>query len=347
MNEPAYRGAIIGLGFIGGADQVSGDALGQQVSDLDGTHLAAMQNHPRVNLVAGSSRDPGRRERFSQRTSAKTYADWREMLAGEQLDIVSVATYAPQHARMTIACAEAGVRAVLCEKPIATSLPEAERMLASCAASGTLLAVNHNRRFHPDYRRLRDFIATGELGELTSASVQWASGRLGNVGTHVFNALCMLTGRQVEAVSATLDLSGKPDCRGPEFQDPGGYGVLRLHGGLPATFDALDYATVPASITINGKDATATIGAGGVTIDHRTGSRDHWPPAERTESSMDVALREIVDSLDGKVAFSDPPENSLHTLETIIACHASHRRNAAWVELPLQSDDRELIVHSG
>ena len=63
------------MGFIGGADQVSGDALGQQGEDLDGTHLQALANHPRVELVAGSSRDSGRRARFAARTGAETYAD--------------------------------------------------------------------------------------------------------------------------------------------------------------------------------------------------------------------------------------------------------------------------------
>ena len=64
MAKSTYRAGIIGLGFIGGGDQVSGDALGQQVGDLDGTHLAALSSHPRVDLVAGSSRDEGRRLRF-------------------------------------------------------------------------------------------------------------------------------------------------------------------------------------------------------------------------------------------------------------------------------------------
>ena len=59
MTNTTYRAGIIGLGFIGGADQVSGDALGQQVSGLDGTHFDALSNHSRVNIVAGSSRDAG------------------------------------------------------------------------------------------------------------------------------------------------------------------------------------------------------------------------------------------------------------------------------------------------
>jgi predicted dehydrogenase len=346
INQRTYRSGIIGLGFIGGADQVSGDALGQLVVDLDGTHLYAMQNHPRVEIVAGSSRDAGRRERFEQRASASTYANWREMLEHEQLDIVSVATYAPQHVEITIACAEHGARAVLCEKPIATTLAGADRMLAACEKAGTLLAINHNRRFHPNYRRLRDLVAAGELGELTSVNAQWGSGRLGNVGTHNFNAICMLTGKRIEAVSAMLDLSLRPDCRGPDFQDPGGWGMLRLEGGLIATFDAADHATVPATITLNGTKGRAITGGPEVQLDFTDGKTDHWP-APTDASSMDVAMREIVDFLDGNAPFPDSAEDSVHTLEAIVACHASHERDAVWTKLPLLGSDRKIEVSSG
>ncbi|MFN0050794.1 MAG: Gfo/Idh/MocA family protein [Planctomycetales bacterium] len=347
MSNPTYRGGIIGLGFIGGADQVSGDALGQQVSGLDGTHLQAMQNHARVELVAGSSRDSGRRERFTQKTAARTYADWRELLERESLEIVSVATYAPQHADIVVACAEQGVRAIFCEKPLATTLADGERMLAACRQSGALLAVNHNRRFHPDYRRLRDLIAEGGLGELTSANVQWATGRLGNVGTHMFNALAMLVGRRVTAVYATLDPAGRPDCRGAAFHDPGGCGVLEFEGGLKATFDAADFARTPAAIAINGRTGRARIGGKGVEMEYWDGQTDFWPTAAGNESSMDRAMAEIVAWLDGGGSFADPPENSLHTLEVILACHASHRRHGAGTNLPLFGNDCLLEVHSG
>ncbi|HVW37868.1 MAG TPA: Gfo/Idh/MocA family oxidoreductase [Pirellulales bacterium] len=342
-----YKGAIIGLGFIGGADQVSGDALGQRVEDLDGTHFFAMLNHPQVELIAGSSRDRGRRDRFAARTSARVYADWREMLDRESPDIVSVAAYAPQHAEMTVACAERGVRAIYCEKPIATKLADAERMLAACRKSGSLLAINHNRRFQPHFRRLRSFVAEGGLGELTSVSIAWGSGRLGNVGTHMFNAAAMLVGRRVEAVSAALDLSQRPDCRGAAFQDPGGWGMLRYEEGLMGIFDAGDYSQAPAAITLNGANGRAIAGAGGVTLEFWDEHNEVWPNVGGPETSMDRAMAEIVAWLDGVAEFADPAENSLHTLETIIACHASHRRNSAWTHLPLASADREIEVRSG
>jgi predicted dehydrogenase len=68
-----------------------------------------MDKHPHVELVAGSSRDPGRRERFEERAGVRTYADWREMIETETIDIVSVATYTPVHAEPTIAAAERGI----------------------------------------------------------------------------------------------------------------------------------------------------------------------------------------------------------------------------------------------
>ncbi|MBT3603910.1 MAG: Gfo/Idh/MocA family oxidoreductase, partial [Candidatus Latescibacteria bacterium] len=192
MSERIYKAAVIGLGMIGGADQVSGDALGQRVDNMDGTHAVAYQNHSRVQLVAGASRDEGRRSRFEARTGAKTYAHWREMIAEEEIDMVSVATYTPTHAEISIACAERGIPVVFCEKPAATRLDDAEKVLAVCRQKNALLVFNHQRRFNLNHRKLQKLIQEGGLGDVTSGSLQWPSGRLGNVGTHAIDGLLML-----------------------------------------------------------------------------------------------------------------------------------------------------------
>ena len=342
-----YKAGIIGLGFIGAADQVSGDVLGQEVGDLDGTHLVALDNHPQVEVVAGSSRDEGRRERFAARTGAKTYADWRDLLAQEELDIVSVATYTPVHEEITVACVEAGVRAVFCEKLAAPKVPAGERMLKACAEVGALLVFNHQRRFTASHRRLRDHIKAGGLGRLTSVNTQWGNGRLGNVGTHVFDALYMLTGLKVEAVSATLDLAGKPDCRGSDFADPGGWGTMRLEGGVMVTVDAADYSRTPWDTRINGSEGRALIGGSNIEVEYWDGRTEQWTNAGQEGSGMDVAVREIVVWLDDGTPFEYAPEEAVHVLEAIVAFHASHARNSAWVELPLKGGDREIAVNSG
>lgn len=347
QSELRYRGVIVGLGFIGGADQVSGDALGQRVADLDGTHFQAMQRSERIELVAGSSRDLGRRQRFAERSGARVHGDWREMLAVEKPDIVSVATYTPQHAEVAIAAMEAGARAVYCEKPIAASAEEADRMLAASQRTGALLVVNHNRHFNPNYRQLADFVASGGLGDLTSVSIQWGTGRLGNVGTHLFDAMCLLTRRRVRQVSAALDRAHKPDCRGAEFWDPGGWGMMRLDDGLMVTFDAADHGMVPSRLELNGKLGRATAAGDEIQIQLWGRGNETWPSRRHEATSMDRAMREIVAWLDGARPFSYPADEAAHVLEAIIACHLSDERNAAWTQLPLTGADRQRVVNSG
>ena len=347
-SKSAYRAAIIGLGFVGAGDQVSGDAIGgQQVSALDGTHAEAFLKNPRITLVAGSSRDAGRRERFTQRTSIKAYSDWREMLDIEKPEIVSIATYAPSHAEITTSCADRGVRVIYCEKPIATRLAEAEQMLATCEKAGALLVINHNRRFNINYRRLRDEIAKGVLGNLTSASLRWGSGRLGNIGTHLIDALCMLTGRKIEAVSGTLDLSEKADCRGAEFSDPGGWGVMRLSGGLMATVDAANHGSGPIQTIIYGQKARATVGRDTISVEFLDGRIEKCPCLLKNTTSMDLAVTEIAEWLDDNKPFPCSAADSVSTLESIIAFHMSDKRKSSWVALPLTGSDRNCEVRSG
>ena len=66
----------------------------------------------------------------------RLYADFREMIERERLDLLDVCTQAPQHAPVVSAAAGLGVRGILCEKPIALTLGEADEMVAACARAG-------------------------------------------------------------------------------------------------------------------------------------------------------------------------------------------------------------------
>jgi hypothetical protein len=163
----------------------------------------------------------------------------------------------------------------------------------------------------------------------------------------MIDAIQMLTGRPVEAVSGHLDLAGKPDCRGEAFTDPGGWGMLRLSGGLICTVDAADYATVPPIICLNGKEGRARLSAKEVSLDYSDGRSEHWPVDSDGFSSMDRAAGEIVEWLDSGDGFPYDAAEAVRTLEAIVGFHASYARNAAWTELPLAGADRDIEVHSG
>ena len=347
QQEP-FRAAVIGLGFIGAGDQVSGDAIGQKVEHLDGTHAAALAAHPQVRLITGSSRDEGRRRRFEERQGLRrTYADWREMLAAEKLDIVSVATNSPYHAAIAAACAEAGVRAVLCEKPLATRLRDADQAIAVCRRRGTLLAVNHSRRWHPLWRAAGEEIRKDAIGQPHAAVVHWTSGRLGNVGTHMFDALRLLLGAEATAVSGTLDPVRLPDCRGQQFCDPGGWGVVTFSGDVKAFIHAPQVAKLPLAARIVGSLGQLFLQGGGAHIELWSGERRALLPAPPGPNSLERAVRDIVNCLTRGGQPASTGEDGLAALEIIIGFHVSNRCRGQWVPLPIGAADRELDVAIG
>ena len=115
----------------------------------------------------------------------RIYTDYHEMLAREQLDIVSICTWPHHHAPMVIAAAEAGVRAIHCEKPMAPSYAEALRMVTICQAHGTQLTFNHQRRFGAHFRMARDILRSGSIGQLQQ--MQGMCFNLFDWGTHWFD----------------------------------------------------------------------------------------------------------------------------------------------------------------
>ncbi len=343
-----YKAAVIGLGFIGAGDQVSGDALGQQVENLDGTHAQALATHEQVELVAGSSRDEGRRNRFAERMNVKnTYSDWREMLRQENLDIVSIATYTPWHAEIAVASAEAGVRAMLCEKPITTRVGDADRVIDACRKHGTLLAINHPRRWHPLWRSVRDEIKEGTIGEISHLTIHWPSGRLGNVGTHMFDAAAFLLDSRADAVSGSLDQFVPPDCRGSEFHDPGGWGIVRLANGVRVHVDAAARIKLPFGFRIFGSLGWIDVGQEDADVHIWTGQkRTIACPADRP-SSLAIGVDEIVNCLSHGGDVSATGEDARDALEVIVAFHISNKLDGRWVSLPLEGEDRDLEVMMG
>src|ERR1051326_1126121 len=95
----------------------------------------ALREHPDCELVAVSRANFDQAEQFANEFGARRwYADWRELIANEELDAVYIATPVNLHAAQTIAAARAG-KHVLCEKPMAMTAAECDEMIAACSRS--------------------------------------------------------------------------------------------------------------------------------------------------------------------------------------------------------------------
>jgi len=113
-----------------------------------------------VTAIARRSKVDG--EKMSAIWGCRWYADWREMIAQEELDGVLVTGPDELHAEMGIACLEAGIP-VLVEKPITRSLVESVALCRKADETGLVLMTVSNKRYSPPYRRAKRFVSEGPV----------------------------------------------------------------------------------------------------------------------------------------------------------------------------------------
>lgn len=131
----------------------------------------AINDLPNCELTAITRANADRAEEFAREFMAKRwYGDWKEMLLDEEIDAVYIATPVYLHAPQTIAAAEAG-KHVLCEKPMAMNAAECDVMIAACTANSVKLGIAFYRRFYPVLARVRELLASGELGRPIVAQI--------------------------------------------------------------------------------------------------------------------------------------------------------------------------------
>jgi len=88
-----------------------------------------------------------------------------DVLRNDQIQGVALATPAETHADLAIQSMQAG-KDVLVEKPMALTLEDAEKMKKVAGETGRILMVGHLLEYHPAVLKLREMIASGELGKI-------------------------------------------------------------------------------------------------------------------------------------------------------------------------------------
>jgi predicted dehydrogenase len=108
------------------------------------------------------------------------YTDYKELLKSSGVDAVSICTWNNTHAPIAIDALAAG-KNVLCEKPMAINAEQALEMQKAQKESGKLLMIGFVRRFGNDCAILKDFIESGDLGDIYYAKANYIR-RNGNPG---------------------------------------------------------------------------------------------------------------------------------------------------------------------
>ena len=98
---------------------------------------------------------------------AKAHGSYDALINDSDIDAIYVATPHPSHKENVIAALNAG-KPVLCEKPFAVNAHEAREMVAAAKANDVALMEAMWARFLPHYAKIREIVASGVLGQITT-----------------------------------------------------------------------------------------------------------------------------------------------------------------------------------
>ena len=144
------RAAVIGIGNMGTAHA---NTLYQ--GKVNGMQLAAVCDSNAKRLGECETLFPG----------VARFASAEELASSGVADAVIVAVPHPMHAKIGMLCLQHGLH-TLVEKPIDVSLSQAQKLCETAKASGKIFALMLNQRTNPLFRKAREIVHGGELGEL-------------------------------------------------------------------------------------------------------------------------------------------------------------------------------------
>lgn len=132
-------------------------------------HATCYKNDPLAELVAVCDIVKERADDVAQKLGVKAYYSVKDLLAGEQLDSLSVCTGGREnggdHFAPAMECLGAG-KHVLCEKPLSNDVALARELVATAKEKGLYLGTNLNHRFVPFAWKAREWMAEGENGKI-------------------------------------------------------------------------------------------------------------------------------------------------------------------------------------
>jgi dTDP-4-amino-4,6-dideoxygalactose transaminase/predicted dehydrogenase len=310
----SLKAAVIGCGGIS-SDHISGyegtsGAMTVAVSDVSGGAMAnALDQWPMV----------------------RAFSTYRQLLREVRPDLVSICTWPQLHAEMVCEAARAGVKGILCEKPLALSMGEIDRMVEVCRASGSKLACGHQYRFHPVFVQAAVCVKSGRLGRVTAARGV-IRGSIANNGPHLIDTLCFILG-DPRAIRVTSECRRERDTveRGLPCEETA-TGTIEFEGGIRCQLETGHPDPRAFRIEVDGTEGTLNVTPGSLTVNQRTES---FGLEQVTVECRSQQFSEFVRWVQGKeMGYASTHETAAATAELVLALYESARVGGS-VALPL------------
>ena len=201
------RFSVIGAGRIG---KIHAENLATRIP---GVEVAALAD---VDLNAASD--------LADRLHIPTVLkDYHAILSDSTIDAVAICSSTDTHAKIISEAAQAG-KHIFCEKPIAYDLEKIDTALEAVEKAGVKLQIGFNRRFDPNFRKVRSMVAEGKIGtphiiHITSRDpappplsyVKVSGGMFLDMTIHDFDMARYLSGSEVEEVFTAAGIMVDPE----------------------------------------------------------------------------------------------------------------------------------------
>ena len=269
------------------------------------------------------------------------FDDYEQLLEEATPDIVCIATRQTMHGDQIEKAVAAGVRGILSDKPLATTLAEMDRIVAACAE--TPLAFALDRRWDSAYRALSSAIAGGLIGEATSL-VAYGIPNTINHGCHWYDAVLALLGDPEPAWVSGFVHPGDsaderrrmdPPCRAQIGMDNGAVAYVTCDGPKGPAFEI---AGAGGRISVFADASAARI--------WRDGSEESFPLPPKEEgwpAGMNMVNDLVRAVKEGGRTACDISEARRATEIGFAICSSSEREG---VRVALPAADRALRVES-
>jgi predicted dehydrogenase len=284
---------------------------------------------PRAELVGFFDKGAETRRAFTDCWGPlPAFDDFAAMLEATRPDVVCITTRQTMHAEQVELAAQAGVRGILCEKPLATSLGEVARIVAACERHQVAFAFGLDRRWYPFYRALARSLRDGLIGELRTITA-FGLLNLVNHGCHWFDRVLDLAGDpEVAWVAGEIEPLADLPADSPRRLDPPGTCQIALANGIRAYvspagpglgFDLVGSAGRLVLLSDGARSHLWTFGDGGVVTDRQALSFAPPPPA------WPLAVEDLLDAIDGGTETIAGLQVARRATEIGFAVHQSHR----------------------
>ena len=319
----------------------------------------------------------------SKRTNPrKTYADYREMLQQEELDIVAICPrWIDQHHDMIVAAAQAGCH-IYIEKPFCPTLLDCDNAITELDQRGLKLSIAHISQYSPVLDVLRSMIANDEIGEVLELRGRGKEDHRGGgedlwvLGSHIFGLMRSLAGSDATQCTASVMNAGRLVTQADVVPGAEGIGPLagdRVHASYSFPSGAKGYFASRRSTAGNpSRFAIQVFGSKGI-IELESGylakgyllrdsswspgrSGKSWEPITsagigKPETRRDghyegghiAAINDLIESINGNRQTKCSAHDGRSIVEMISAVFESHRLGTS-VELPLKTRVNPLTL---